>query len=175
MQDKIKFRPTTRSMVFTGLFAAILCVISPLSIPIGAVPITLSVFAVLLTGALLPPAQAACATLVYILLGSAGLPVFSNMHGGAGVLFGATGGFIMAYPLMALTVSLAVRFLGGRKLLPLAAGMIPAVALCYLLGTLWFSHIAGGTLCVLPFIPFDLIKIVAAVTVALAVNKTKIL
>ena len=76
----------TKKLVFTALFAAILCILSPISVPAGPIPVTLSVFALFLTAPVLPPAEAFFAVLVYILLGALGLPVFSGFNGGFHVL-----------------------------------------------------------------------------------------
>ena len=90
---------TTREMVLAGMFAAVLAVISQLSIPTPAgVPVTIQVFGVALVGAVL----GLCSVLVYILIGAAGLPVFANFGGGIRSLIGLTGGYIWAWPVMAV-------------------------------------------------------------------------
>ena len=67
---------TTREMVLAGMFAAVLAVISQLSIPTPAgVPVTIQVFGVALVGAVLGWKLGLCSVLVYILIGAAGLPV----------------------------------------------------------------------------------------------------
>ena len=86
---------TTREMVLAGMFAAVLAVISQLSIPTPAgVPVTIQVFGVALVGAVLGWKLGLCSVLVYILIGAAGLPVFANFGGGIRSLIGLTGGYI---------------------------------------------------------------------------------
>lgn len=64
---------TTREMVLAGMFAAVLAVISQLSIPTPAgVPVTIQVFGVALVGAVLGWKLGLCSVLVYILIGAAG-------------------------------------------------------------------------------------------------------
>lgn len=93
---------TTREMVLAGMFAAVLAVISQLSIPTPAgVPVTIQVFGVALVGAVLGWKLGLCSVLVYILIGAAGLPVFANFGGGIRSLIGLTGGYIWAWPVMA--------------------------------------------------------------------------
>lgn len=94
---------TTREMVLAGMFAAVLAVISQLSIPTPAgVPVTIQVFGVALVGAVLGWKLGLCSVLVYILIGAAGLPVFANFGGGIRSLIGLTGGYIWAWPVMAV-------------------------------------------------------------------------
>ena len=85
------------------MFAAVLAVISQLSIPTPAgVPVTIQVFGVALVGAVLGWKLGLCSVLVYILIGAAGLPVFANFGGGIRSLIGLTGGYIWAWPVMAV-------------------------------------------------------------------------
>lgn len=94
---------TTREMVLAGMFAAVLAAISQLSIPTPAgVPVTIQVFGVALVGAVLGWKLGLCSVLVYILIGAAGLPVFANFGGGIRSLIGLTGGYIWAWPVMAV-------------------------------------------------------------------------
>lgn len=94
---------TTREMVLAGMFAAVLAVISQLSIPTpSGVPVTIQVFGVALTGAVLGWKLGLCSVLVYILIGAVGLPVFANFGGGIRSLAGLTGGYIWAWPVMAV-------------------------------------------------------------------------
>lgn len=167
-----------RNLVITGMFTAILVVLSQIIIPIQPIPFTLSLFAIFLTGALLPPRFAFLAVLAYDLLGAFGLPVFAGMKGGFQVIAGATGGFIMAYPAMAFLTALFYKYARRYKMPVLLLGMLVSLILCYLMGSLWFAFTTGSgfhkalTLCVLPFILFDLIKIAMAASLAGILQKT---
>ena len=163
--------PKTKFITRTALFAAVIALLSPFSIPLGPVPITLSLFAVLLSAVVLDWKQAAAAVAVYILLGVIGLPVFSGGKGGAAVLAGATGGYIWSYILCAVIASLVAGKTcaqGVKRMLITAAGCVCGVIVCYICGTLQFSAVAGRTfveslsVCVIPFIIPDLIKCVCA-------------
>ncbi|MBQ9924303.1 MAG: biotin transporter BioY, partial [Clostridia bacterium] len=68
----------TRDVALIGLFAALITICAWISIPLGPVPITLQTFAIFLTAALLGNRRGTMAVGVYILLGVAGLPVFSG-------------------------------------------------------------------------------------------------
>jgi len=171
----------TKALVITGMFTAIICVMSQLSIPIQPIPFTLAVFAIFLTGAILPPKYAFMSVLAYILLGAFGLPVFAGFKGGIHILTGMTGGYIMAYPLMAFVTALFYKFIRKAKVLALTIGMLVSLLLCYLIGTLWFTFAAGTdfyyalTVCVFPFVLFDLLKIGLAISTSIIIRKTGIL
>ena len=68
---------STRQMTVLALFAAIMCIVSPLSISIGPIPLTLATFVLYLTVAVLETSGTISVTL-YVLLGTVGLPVFSG-------------------------------------------------------------------------------------------------
>lgn len=158
-------------LVQSALLAAVLCILSPVAIPIGAIPITLGVFAVMFTGVLLDWKRAGTAVLVYLLIGAIGLPVFSGGKGGVSVLAGPTGGYLWSYlPMAALIALLSGRTRGGylREAICATAACALSLAICYFLGTMQFTRVADCdwgyalTVCVYPFIPFDLAKAACA-------------
>ena len=122
---------TVRGLTRAALCTACACLLAPVSIPIGPVSLTLGVFAILLAGALLPPALAALSACAYLLLGFAGLPVFAGFAAGPGVLFGMTGGYLLAYPIMAWLLSMVCEKSRSRGVR--MAGVALANLCCYLL------------------------------------------
>ncbi|MEI6100601.1 MAG: biotin transporter BioY [Eubacteriales bacterium] len=169
----------TRDLIVTAFFAALTVIFSAISLPIplSPVPFSLAIVAIFLAGALLPKNQAALAQIVYILLGVIGLPVFSKMQGGLGVIAGPTGGYIIAYPIMAYIIALIIEKARKRIFLAYFLSMICALALCYMLGTLWLSvethltfsaALAAG---VIPFIIPDIIKAVLSSLLAVALYR----
>ncbi len=165
----------TRAMVNAALCTALLCVISPWSVVIGPVSLTLGVFGVFFAGAMLSPGCAFSAVLAYITLGGMGLPVISNFRSGPAAVFGPTGGYLLAYPAMALLVSLAKKH-SGR---PWVWGVSIAASqlVLYGFGTAWFMTVTGTPLlqslaaCVLPFAVPDACKGAAALALAGALQK----
>ena len=166
-------------MTRAALMAAFTAVAAQISIPLEPVPFTLQVLAVVLAGLLLGPRYGALAMAVYVLVGAVGVPVFAGFRGGLGVLFGDTGGYLLSYPLAAAVAGLAARSVAeaprGRAL---AAGFLwgsAALAVIYALGATWLAVLAGlspgAALAagVLPFVPFDLVKVGLAALVAVAV------
>ena len=85
-------------LVVGGSVLVALCARISVPLPFSPVPVSLSNFGVLLVGLLLGGRLGCAALLLYLLEGTAGLPVFSN--GSLGI-FGPTGGYLMAYPLVA--------------------------------------------------------------------------
>lgn len=168
-----------RRLALIALMAAVICVLSPLAIPLsGGVPISLATLAVMLAGAVLGPVDGMLATLVFLALGMVGVPVFSAYQAGIGVLFGKTGGFILGYIPLALCSGL---FLGKeplhrkpsfKKLLPAIGGMALGTVLLYAFGTAWFLVLTHAplklalTACVLPFLPGDALKMVVVCALA---------
>ncbi len=156
-----------KSMVLTAVCAAVLCVLGPLSIPIGPVPVSLATFVICLMLYILGMKKSLAAVALYLLIGLAGLPVFSGFSGGPGKLLGPTGGYLIGYLLLALIGGWFVEKAGFGILLSVA-GMILGTAVLYVLGTLWLAHAAGMSLKaalaagVIPFIGVDLAKIVCA-------------
>lgn len=154
-----------------AVFAAILCLCSPIVIPLaGPVPFALQIFGVMLCAVTLDWATAQLSVLVYLLIGSF-LPLFSGGNTGMTAIFGPTGGYIWSYLLMVpvIRVLCAIPVRTRRAAYALAlAGCLLAIALCYLCGTAQFSLIAKRSfldslrVCVVPFAGFDLIKAVLA-------------
>ena len=156
--------------------AAVLCVLAPWKIPVGPIPITLASFGVYLAAGLLGPVEGTAAVTVYVLLGAIGLPVFAGFRAGVGVLAGATGGYIVGFVVGALLTSLIITR-WGLAWWKQALAMVLGVAVCYAIGTAWFMHLTGRglvscmSICVLPFIPFDLAKIAVSVVLSLRLRQ----
>ena len=91
---------TTYQMSVTALMAAAMCVLGPLTVPIGAIPISLANFVICLTAWLLGPKFGTLSVAVYLLIGLVGVPVFSGYGAGIAKLAGPTGGFSMNRPPM---------------------------------------------------------------------------
>ena len=130
MNDRIK------RLTRIAVMAALLCVASPWSVPIGPIPITLATFMIYLTGVLLGSVDGTIAVAVYLLLGTVGVPVFSGFQGGVQKLVGATGGYLIGYLPCAAFIGLIADRAKKRWLIVFA--MIGGTAVLYALGTVWF-------------------------------------
>ncbi len=167
---------STRRLALAGLMVALCAICSQIQIPLPMIPINLALLAVFLCGALLGPKMGALAMLAYMLLGVAGVPVFSGFKAGPAALFGKTGGYILGYILCAMLCgALPRRF--GFTMKGLCLSMLCGLAACYTFGTIWFmvlTHLplsASLSYCVLPFLPGDAVKILLAAFLALHLRK----
>ena len=166
-------KKSVKTITMTGICTAILCILSVIAVFIGQIPYTLALLGVFFIGGVLSPVYAGMACFCYLLLGVVGLPVFSGFTGGVGVLLGPTGGFLLAYPFMAMLLSwIRTRF--KNRTAGLLIGMLLALLLGYTFGAGWFMLITKSTFvtaltaCILPFFWFDGIKI----TLSLIILKT---
>lgn len=163
-------------LTMTAAFAAGMAVLGPWSVPMGPVPLSLCTLMIYLSAWLLAPGRAVMAAAVYVLLGGAGLPVFAGFLGGMSRLAGPAGGYILGYlPLSGICALFVGRF--ARKRWLCLAGMALGTVVLYALGTFWFcvqtgTGIGGAlAVCVLPFVPGDLIKIGAAMLLGPALRR----
>ena len=165
----------SKKLVLCALFAALIAVCSQILIPISAIPINLALFAVWMCGAILGGFYGSIAVITYIALGAIGIPVFTNFRGGIGVLAGPTGGYIVGYLVgVLLCGALIGRFSKSFWMYPLA--MTFGCISCYAFGTLWYmilTHtgiLPALSMCVLPYLPGDAIKILLASTLSYKLN-----
>ena len=162
-------RRKTYLMTTAALMTAVTCVLAPMSIPIGPVPISFTNLAIYISLYLLGWKWGTVSYLVYMLIGMAGVPVFSGFTGGLGKLAGATGGYIVGFLPMAVIAGLVIDRCRNRAVQ--FAGVAAGTAVCYAFGTAWFcvlmdsTPLAALSLCVFPFIPGDLVKMAAAMAV----------
>ena len=162
---------TIREIAYAGMGAALITLCSWLSIPM-TVPITLQTFAVCLVTALFGLKLGLVTVAAYLLLGAAGVPVFSGFRGGIGALLGVTGGYLVGFLFTAIAVGLAVRKFGKRTGV-LVISMAVGILLCYAFGTAWFVTVynrgsgeigvlSALSLCVFPYLIPDGVKIAMA-------------
>ena len=165
-----------QQLAVTGVMTAVICILAPLSIPIGVVPISFTNLAVYLALYVLGVKKGTISYLVYLCIGLVGVPVFSGFTSGPGKLFGPTGGYLIGFILMAVIAGVFIDKFTDKMYLCFL-GMVLGTAVCYLLGTLWLAYqggmnfqaaLAAG---VLPFIPGDLVKIVIAMLIGPQIRK----
>ena len=157
---------TTRELCYIALFAAVIAISAWIAIP-AALPFTFQTFTIFCAVRCLGTKCAMAAVMVYILLGAVGLPVFTGFVGGIGIFATANGGFILGF--------IPAVFISGM-LIKKAFFTVPAMCIglfvCYMFGGAWFcilngsSFLAALSACVLPYIPFDIVKILLAAITA---------
>ncbi|WP_019914856.1 biotin transporter BioY [Paenibacillus sp. HW567] len=171
---------TTRGLIFSALFAAVMIALSFLriSLPFSTVPITMQTLAVMLAGSVLGARYGSLAVLIVIGLTAAGFPVMGG-SGGLSVLVGPTAGYIFSWPVVAYLIGLFAERIGQNKytfVKLLAVNFICGALLVYPGGVWWLAHSTGMTSLskaltagMWPFIPGDLIKSVLCAAVVTAV------
>lgn len=108
------------ALVVGGSLFVALCAHITVPLPFTPVPLTVQNFGVLLVGLLLGSRRGFAALALYLAEGAMGLPVFSPIGpGGMAQLLGPTGGFLMAYPLVAWLAGYVMEH--GRKTFARAA------------------------------------------------------
>ncbi|MDY4484427.1 biotin transporter BioY [Butyricicoccus porcorum] len=175
MEQK-KTKTNVREMALIAVMAAVTCVLGPLSVPIGVVPISFTNLAVYLAIYVLGCKRGTISYIVYLLIGLVGVPVFSSFTGGVGKLFGPTGGYLIGFIFMALICGWFIdKF--DCKLVPSFVGMVLGTIVCYVFGTVWLAYQAGMSFYaalaagVLPFIIGDLVKMVIAAVIGPQVRR----
>ena len=172
--NKLRLRSAAKEAAYLALGVAILTVCAWITIPFGAIPVTLQTFAVALIGALFGAARGALVVLVYFIMGLIGIPVFSSFNAGVAALLGPTGGYLIGFVFSVLTVGLFSIIPVKNKIAKTAivyGGAILGMIICYFFGTLWFitvynrgsaeavSVAAALSLCVVPFLLPDAVKL----------------
>lgn len=172
-------KKTTYQIVICAFFAALTAVCSQLSLPLPftPVPMNLGLMAVLLTGCMLGGADGGKSIAAYLLLGCAGVPVFSGFRGGIAVLAGPTGGYAVGYLPAAIVAGCLLKYSEKKNVPAHLAAMTAGLAVCYTMGTAWFILLTDSSLpaalgmCVLPFLAGDAVKIACAALLAVRVRK----
>lgn len=162
-----KTKSNIYALAMTAVMAAVISAVSPFAIPIGPISLSLCTLVLYITPYILGWRGSAAATLVFIMLGMVGVPVFTGFAGGLGKVLGPTGGYIAGYIPLVIITGLTIKLFPANRVLQFL-GMIAATAVLYTLGTAWYCVQSGSDLptamkwCVIPFIPGDLVKMILA-------------
>lgn len=167
-------------MILVALFASITAVFSlipGIPLPFSPVPITLQVFAVFLSGALLGAKLGGLSQIVYLALGAIGLPVFSGGTGGLSILVGATGGYLIGFPIAAFIFGYLLHKNEKFSWIHASLAVMCALLVIYIPGTLWLAYtfklsiVKAFTIGSLPYIPLDVVKSILVLTLAMPLKK----
>jgi biotin transport system substrate-specific component len=171
-------RSKVTDFVYAAMFAALTAVLGLVSIPLpfSPVPVSGQSLGIMLAGSVLTVKQAAFSVLTFVLIGAVGVPVFSGLTGGLGILVGPRGGYYLGFLVGAIVIAL----LRGQSSNPwrlALANLIGGIGVVYLFGVAWLSVVTGMSFekavmaGALPFIPGDLFKVFAASAIGAAINK----
>ena len=170
---------SSREVTRCAVSIALLAVSAWVSIPVGPVPVTLQTMVLALICTALTAREAVASVACYLLLGAVGLPLFSGMQGGLGVIAGPTGGYLWGF---------LAGMVAGKALMPLVekhagraaadvAGAVVLLAVAYVLGTIQLMAIvtmgvaAALLAAVVPFIVPDAVKLAVGIGVGAAVRR----
>ena len=165
-------RDRTVLLVISGAF--LLAAASQIRVPLGftPVPINLGTFAAVLLGGALGARRGAASTGVFLVAGIVGLPFFAGWNGGWTYFTGATGGYLLCYPVMAALVGLAADRGRDREIVPFVTAVLLANIVLYTVGATWLAHVvdvpmfgseaSAWALGIRPFLAGDLAKMIAA-------------
>ena len=157
-----------KSMTYISIMSVIIAICAWLTVP-AAVPFTMQTFGVFFALLFLGGKRGTYAIALYLLLGAVGIPVFSGFSGGIGHLFGPTGGYILGFILTGIIYMIFEHFF-KKSLKNSVLSLILGLVACYIFGTIWFSIYKGNmsfwsalSVCVIPFIIPDLLKLALSV------------
>lgn len=169
----------TKQMIIISLFAALMCIFSPFTVPLGVIPISLSTLILYLTAVIIDK-YAVFSVIVYVLIGAVGLPVFSGGVGGVEKILGPTGGFIIGYIPCALIAGLFVYKFKNKKIMSFL-GILVGTIVMYIPGIFWMLNVLGIktweaaipvlAVNIVPFIPIDIFKMFIALFLGLTIKK----
>ena len=177
-------RTRTKSLVLIALFAGLIAAGAFIKIPIPPVPITLQSAFVIMAGLALGPWKGAAASLIYLALGLAGLPIFSA-GGGFGYVFYPTFGYLLGFVLSAWLTGFLFQKSKKKNYLSAVLAGLAGVFAVYIIGVPYFyiikqvysdTQVSAYTLfimCFLIFVPGDLIMMTAGAYLVMRLKKIK--
>lgn len=159
-----------KTITLVAVMTAVMCILGPVSIPVGVIPVSLTVFTCFLAASVLGMKLGTLAYIIYLLIGLIGVPVLSGYSGGPAKVFGPTGGYLVGFIFLTAISGWFVDHF-EKKVWLQALGMVLGLIVVYLFGTVWLAILAHMTAKaafmagVAPFVVFDLIKIAAAIAI----------
>ena len=166
-----------KDMTLTAVMAALVCIAGPLTIPAGPIPLSLATFAVYLAGSVLGRKKGTIAVGLYLLIGIIGVPVFSGFSGGFQKIAGVTGGYLIGYLPCAYLSGVGAEKRDSMGWWFHTLMMVAGTVLLYTIGTVNFMlHTGNGlgaalSLCVIPFLPGDAVKVAGATLIRQTLKK----
>lgn len=158
------------AMMTTALFAAVIAVLAQLTIPLPLIPITGQTLAIGLAATILGAKYGTLSVLIYVMMGAIGLPVYAQMSGGLGILFGPTGGFLFSFIPMAFIIGFILEKYGFTLKNAIFANLIGTL-ISLTIGTIWLKFVvelSWTAAFVSGFFPFILVGILKSALAAWA-------
>ena len=166
----------TRNMMFVAMYAAILSILAQVTIPLPLVPITGQTLAVGLFATIIGSRFSTYTILVYLALGTIGLPVFAGFTSGLGILFGPTGGYLFGFIPAAFLIGYWLErngFTITQAILANLLGMVITLSfgmawLKFAASISWNAAFMTGFM---PFLPVGILKAIIAAYLGILIRK----
>ena len=176
-------RKKAYNITVIAVSAALITICSWISIPVGPVPVTLQTLAVLAVLLTTGGRRGTMAIAVFLALGAVGAPVFAGFKGGPAAFIGPTGGFLAGFIAAALVFWLLEKLIFARLMSTPAKRLIFGFVnsfvfelVLYTVGVIWFMTVYAAktgpigfgavmSMCVIPFIIPDIVKMIAAAVI----------
>ncbi|MFQ9706530.1 MAG: biotin transporter BioY [Limosilactobacillus pontis] len=161
----------TKQLTLNAMMLAILIICSQVTIPLPGIPLTLQTFAIGMIATLLPLSDCLLTILTYLLIGTIGLPVFSNFSGGLPVLLSPLGGYLIGFLIYGLITS-CILGLTTRTTVTICLANLLGASSQLVIGALWLiptNHLTLSqaiTIGVAPFVIPGILKLFLVVIVA---------
>jgi len=157
-------------LVIVAICVAFIALCSYIAIPF-AVNFSLQLFAVFLISGCFPPTISVSATVIYLMIGIIGLPVFSGFNSGISAIVGASGGFLISFVFASFIISVFQKYYYKKSFFYIITASLSLIV-CYIFGSLWYVYVfcypnpcslmTALTVSVFPFIFFDISKLLLA-------------
>jgi biotin transport system substrate-specific component len=168
LSERLNARARHAALILAGTILISLAAQVSIRVPGSPVPITGQTFGVLLSAGALGFRRAIASTVLYLLIGIVGLPVFAHGTHGLEVITGATGGYLLGFVVAAAVVGRLAELGWDRNLVGGIGAMLIGSALIYAIGLPWLGFVAHLDLDttlqkgLYPYIPGDVIKLALA-------------
>jgi biotin transport system substrate-specific component len=177
-----KFRSALKDTHFLNIIAiffgvVLLAIMAQVALPLpfSPVPITGQTLGVLIIGSFFGAKRAAMTTVAYLVVGSMGLPVFSQGGFGLAKLLGPTGGYLIGFVLAATAMGFLAEFKSDRDIKSALISFAIGHSIVFICGLVWLGFYVGFSkvlqLGFIPFIPGMIIKTILAASITSIVWK----
>lgn len=159
-------------IALTLVSAMLIAASARVQIPLQPVPVTLQTFVVVLLAMAMGWRYGLAATMSYLVMGAVGLPVFANVNTGIAYLFGPTGGYLLAFPLISVCVGWMTERGAGKHVWSSLLAASLGLLLILSLGSFYLSFFVGtASAFKAGFVPFVLAELCKAIMIAVIVPR----
>jgi biotin transport system substrate-specific component len=169
VSERLNTRARHLALILIGTALIALSARISILIPGNPVPFTGQTFGVLLTAGALGFRRGLAASLLYVLIGVVGLPVFADGKHGLAIVLGPSGGYIIGFVLASAIVGRLAELGWDRNLVGGIGAMLIGSAAIYAIGVPWLAYTyyngdlnQGVQNGLMPYLLWDAVKLVLA-------------